>query len=111
MSDVPPGMCPCALFARATEWAALAGARWLGRDDQDAAEEAAEVSMLAGLTELPISGTIVIGPEDGDVLTMDSAVGAGGESFDLAVDPLEGRGVVARGGTGAMSMHAVGPPG
>ena len=40
--------CPCALFARATEWAALAGARWLGRDDQDAAEEAAEGAMLAG---------------------------------------------------------------
>ena len=42
---------------------------------------------------------------------MESAVGAGGEAFDLAVDPLEGRGVVARGGTGAMSMLAVGPPG
>ena len=67
--------------------------------------------MLAGLTELPISGTVVIGPDDGDVLTMGSAVGAGGEAFDLAVDPLEGRGVVARGGTGAMSMLAVGPPG
>jgi fructose-1,6-bisphosphatase II len=104
-------MCPCALFARATEWAALASARWLGRDNQDAAEEAAEVAMLAGLTELPISGTIVIGPESGEVLTMGSAVGAGGEAFDLAVDPLEGRGVVARGGTGAMSMLAVGSPG
>ncbi len=111
MSDTPLEICPCVLFARATEWAALAGARWLGRDDQDAAEEAAEVAMLAGLTELPISGTVVIGPDDGDVLTMGSAVGAGGEAFDLAVDPLEGRGVVARGGTGAMSMLAVGPPG
>jgi fructose-1,6-bisphosphatase II len=99
------------LFARATEWAALAGARWLGRDDQDAAEEAAEVAMLAGLAELPISGTVVIGPDEGDVLDTGSAVGAGGESFDLAVDPLEGRGIVARGGTGAMSMLAVGPPG
>ncbi len=110
MSDTALDICPCVLFARATEWAALAGARWLGRDDQDAAEEAAEVAMLAGLTELPISGTVVIGPDDGDVLTMGSAVGAGGEAFDLAVDPLEGRGVVARGGTGAMSMLAVGPP-
>src|SRR3954471_21973278 len=111
MSNGAFDICPCVLFARATEWAALAGARWLGRDDQDAAEEAAEVAMLAGLTQLPISGTVVIGPDDGDVLTKDSAVGAGGESFDLAVDPLEGRGVVARGGTGAMSMLAVGPPG
>ena len=53
----------------------------------------------------------MIGPDDGDVLATGSAVGAGGEAFDLAVDPLEGRGVVARGGTGAMSMLAVGPPG
>ena len=68
MSSAPLHICPCVLFARATEWAALAGARWLGRDDQDAAEEAAEVAMLAGLTELPISGTVVIGPDVGDVL-------------------------------------------
>src|SRR5439155_1171233 len=38
-------------------------------------------------------------------------VGAGGEQVDLALDPLEGRGVVARGGGGAMSMIAVGEPG
>jgi fructose-1,6-bisphosphatase II len=111
MSETPLSVCQCALFARATEWAALAAARWLGRDDQDAAEQAAEVAMHAGLTELPLSGTVVIGPETGEVLTAGSEVGAGGEAFDLAVDPLEGRGVVARGGTGAMSMIAVGPPG
>ena len=101
--------CLCALFARATEWAALGGARWLGRDDQHAAEESAEVAMLAALNELPIDGKIVIGPEHH--LEVGTAVGVGGESFDLAVDPLEGRGVVARGGNGAMSMIAVGPPG
>jgi fructose-1,6-bisphosphatase II len=111
VSDLARDPCPCALFARATEWAALAGARWLGRDDQDAAEEAAEVAMRAGLDQVPMAGTIVIGPDDGDVLATGSAVGAGGEAFDLAVDALEGRGVVARGGTGAMSMLAVGPPG
>ena len=60
--------CPCALFARSTEWAALAAARWLGRDDQDAAEEAAEGAMLAGLSELPVSATIVIGSDEGGVL-------------------------------------------
>lgn len=103
--------CPCALFARATEWAALAGARWLGRDDQDAAEDAAEGALLAGLSQLPISGMIVIGPEDGELLPAGTEIGAGGEAVDLAVDPLEGRGVVARGGNGAMSMIAVGPPG
>jgi fructose-1,6-bisphosphatase II len=111
VSDPARDPCPCALFARATEWAALAGARWLGRDDQDAAEEAAEVAMRAGLDQVPMAGTIVIGPDDEHVLATGSAVGAGGEAFDLAVDALEGRGVVARGGTGAMSMLAVGPPG
>jgi fructose-1,6-bisphosphatase II len=103
--------CPCQLFARATEWAALAAARWLGRDDQEAAEGAAEGAMSAGLAELPISGTIVIGPDAGEILPSGTVVGAGGEAFDLAVDPLEGRGVVARGGYGAMSMLAVGRPG
>jgi fructose-1,6-bisphosphatase II len=38
-------------------------------------------------------------------------IGAGGPDVDLALDPLEGRGVVARGGNGAMSMIAVGDPG
>ncbi|HXH88682.1 MAG TPA: class II fructose-bisphosphatase [Gaiellaceae bacterium] len=111
MSEEQRPTCPCALFARATEWAALAGARWLGRADQDAAEAAAEGAMLAGLAELPIDGTVVIGAGDDVLLGSGGKVGAGGEAYDLAVDPLEGRGVVARGGNGAMSMIAVGPPG
>ena len=110
MSEGPTGTCPCALFARATEWAALAGARWLGRDDQDAAEEAANGAMLAGLAGLPISGTIVIGSDQGIELEPGSSIGIGGESFDLAVDPLEGRGVVSPGGNRGIWMIAVGPP-
>jgi fructose-1,6-bisphosphatase II len=115
MNEAPPEVeeqratCLCGLFARATEWAALGGARWLGRDDEAAAEESAEVAMLAALSELPIDGRIVIGPEHH--LEVGTAVGAGGAAFDLAVDPLEGGGIVARGGNGAMSMLAVGPPG
>ena len=109
MSEVPLPSCPCALFARATEWAALAGARWLGRDDEAAAGEAAGSAMMAGLSQLPISGQIVIGPDEGNALQAGTGVGAGGEAFDLAVDPLEGSGVVARGGPGA--MNAVGPTG
>jgi len=42
------------------------------------------------------------------VLAPGSETGAGGDAVDLAVDPLEGRGVVARGGPGAMSIVAVG---
>ena len=67
--------------------------------------------MMSALSQLPISGTIVIGPDDGEALPAGAEVGAGGEAFDLAVDPIEGSGVVARGGTGAMSMLAVGPTG
>jgi fructose-1,6-bisphosphatase II len=100
--------CECVRYARATEWAALAGARWLGRADEEAAEEAAASAMKASLDELPISGSVVIGARSGEQLPPGAEVGAGGEAVDLALDPLEGRGVVARGGTGAMAMLAAG---
>jgi fructose-1,6-bisphosphatase II len=104
--------CLCELYARPTERAALAGARWLGRADVEGAEEAAFSAMRSSLDELPIGGRIVIGaPEDDGFLPVGATVGAGGEAADLALDPLEGRGVVARGGPGAMSMIAVGEPG
>jgi fructose-1,6-bisphosphatase II len=67
--------------------------------------------MMAALSQLPISGRVVIGPDEGEALPAGTGVGAGGQAFDLALDPLEGRGVVARGGPGAMSMLAVGPTG
>ena len=68
--------------------------------------------MRAALEELPISGRIVIGAtEEGAELAIGEEIGAGGEEVDLALDPLEGRGVVARGGQGAMSMIAVGQRG
>jgi fructose-1,6-bisphosphatase II len=108
--DEARGRCPCESFALVTEWAALAGARWLGRDDQDAAEEAAAVAMRAGLEQLPVDGRVVLGVHDGGPLEVGQALGSGGPKFDLALDPLEGRGVVARGGHGAMSMVAVGDP-
>jgi fructose-1,6-bisphosphatase II len=105
-------ICGCASYARATERAALAAARWLGRADQSAAEEAACAGMQAALGQLPIEGRIVVGATDGATdLAAGATIGAGGDKVDLALDPLEGRGVVARGGSGAMSMIAVGDPG
>lgn len=105
-------VCQCETFARATERAALASARWLGRADQEAAEEAAFSGMRLVLETLQISGRVVIGaPEGSGPLAMGEEIGVGGESVDLALDPLEGRGVVARGGNGAMSMLAVGQRG
>jgi fructose-1,6-bisphosphatase II len=105
-------LCLCEQYARVTERAALAGARWLGRADQEAAEEAATTGMRAALDDFPISGRIVIGAgDDESPLRAGEETGAGGEPVDLALDPLEGRGVVARGGNGAMSMIAVGDHG
>jgi fructose-1,6-bisphosphatase II len=105
--------CLCESYARATERAALAGARWLGRADQEAAERDSAEAMKSALEHLPIDGRIVIGAgaDEEETLAQGQRVGAGGEQVDLALDPLEGRGVVARGGGGAMSMIAVGEPG
>src|SRR5919202_6193895 len=101
-------LCLCEQYARVTERAALAGARWLGRDDQEAAEEAASSAMRGTLNDFPIKGKVVIGASsDESPLRVGEEIGAGGEAVDLALDPLEGRGVVARGGNGAMSMIAV----
>jgi fructose-1,6-bisphosphatase II len=103
--------CLCESYARTTERAALAGARWLGRADETAAQEAAASGMRDELELLPIDGQIVVGsPGDVDVLQTGDRIGNGGERVDLAVDPLEGSGIVARGGSGAMSMIAVGEP-
>jgi fructose-1,6-bisphosphatase II len=108
MSDT----CLCELYVRVTESAALAGARWLGRADQDAAERAAFTGAEEALAAMPISGRIVIGaPEEAEHLPVGSLVGAGGPEVDVAIDPMEGGAVVARGGPNAISMIAVGARG
>jgi fructose-1,6-bisphosphatase II len=109
--ESPATLCRCESYARVTERAALAGARWLGRADQERADQAASSGMRAALEVLPIDGRIIIGADEGKELAAGGQIGAGGEPVDLALDPLEGRGVVARGGNGAMSMIAVGEPG
>jgi fructose-1,6-bisphosphatase II len=104
--------CQCETFARVTERASLAAARWLGRADKDAAEEAAFSAARLALERMPISGKVVIGaPEGAEQLAAGSIVGLGDEEYDLALDPLEGRAVVARGGTNAISMIAAAPRG
>jgi fructose-1,6-bisphosphatase II len=104
--------CLCESYARTTERAALASARWLGRADEKAAQEAAASGMQDELELLPIDGRIVIGAAgELETLQMGDKIGSGGETVDLALDPLEGSGIVARGGSGAMSMIAAGEPG
>jgi fructose-1,6-bisphosphatase II len=104
--------CLCESYARVTERSALASARWLGRADQDGAQEAACTGMQEALEQLPIDGNIVIGAsEEGENLVAGARIGSGGDPVDLALDPLEGAVVVARGGGGAMAMIAAGDPG
>jgi fructose-1,6-bisphosphatase II len=104
--------CGCEAFAAVTEAAALASGRWLGRGDVEGAEGAASTAMRERLDELAIDGRIVVGSEDSaDALSIGTRVGRGGIEVDLAVDPLEGRSVVARGDYGAMAMIAVGDAG
>jgi fructose-1,6-bisphosphatase/sedoheptulose 1,7-bisphosphatase-like protein len=82
--DRPP--CQCETFARVTERASLAAARWLGRADKDAAEEAAFSAARLALERMPISGTVVIGAaEDAEQLAAGSVIGAGDEEYDLAL--------------------------
>jgi fructose-1,6-bisphosphatase II len=112
MSYAGGRFCNCVTYASVTERAALASGRWLGRGDVQGAQEAATSGMLAAFEQLEISGTVVVGTEEGDdTLAMGTTVGAGGPPAELAVDPVEGAGVVARGDYGAMSMVAVGDPG
>jgi len=104
--------CLCESYARVTERSALASARWLGRADQQGALEAACSGMQEALEQLPVDGHIVIGAsDDSQELAAGAEIGAGGEESDLALDPLEGVGIVARGGGGAMSMIAGGSRG
>ena len=103
--------CRCEAFAAATERAAVAAGRWLGRGDAAGAEAAAAEGMRGALDLLSIEGRIVVGNEaEGDPLSVGTIVGEGGDKVDLAVDPIEGASIVARGDYGAMSMIAVGNP-
>jgi len=110
MEAAAPERCLCETYARVTERAALVAARWLGSGDETAAEQEASKAMREALDEMPVQGRIVIGVNESEWLPVGEVVGSGGGQFDLAVHPLEGRGVVARGGSGAMSMLAVGDP-
>jgi fructose-1,6-bisphosphatase II len=109
MNEPGERLCQCERYAAVTERAAVAVGRWLGRGDVRGAQEVAAEAMRSALDRLPIEGHIVVGDEDeGDPLAIGTTVGQGGERVDLAVDPIEGASIVARGDYGAMAMIAVG---
>ncbi len=94
---------------RVTEMAALAASRLMGRGDEKAADEAAVNAMRESLNGLPIEGTVRIGEGERDeapMLFIGEKVGAGGPKIDIALDPLEGTTLTAKGGQNAMAVMA-----
>lgn len=100
-------------MVRVTEAAAIAASKWIGRGDNDAADDAAVEAMRAALNELPMDGTVVIGEGERDEAPMlyigekvGSAQGAG-PKIDIALDPLEGTTITAKGGPNALAVLAI----
>ncbi len=96
---------------RVTEAAALAAAQWMGRGDEEAADQGAVDAMRRALNDLAIKGTVVIGEGERDeapMLFIGEEVGTGnGPDIDVALDPLEGTTITAKGGQNAMAVVAM----
>ncbi len=95
---------------RVTEAAALAASRLMGRGDEKAADQAAVNAMRDALNSLHISGTVKIGEGERDeapMLFIGEEVGAGGPAIDIALDPLEGTTITAKGGHNSMAVIAM----
>ncbi len=95
---------------RVTEAAALAASRLIGRGDKDGADQAAVDAMRAALNTLQISGRVVIGEGERDeapMLYIGEEVGQGGPRIDVALDPLEGTDITAKGGPNALAVLAM----
>ncbi len=95
---------------RVTEAAALAASRLMGRGDEKAADQAAVDAMRRALNSLAIDGTVVIGEGERDeapMLFIGEKVGQGGPKVDIALDPLEGTTITAKGGPNALAVIAM----
>lgn len=102
-------------IVRVTELAALASAPWSGRGNKDDADHAATTAMRSMFDSISIQGTVVIGEGEMDnapMLYIGENVGnAQGPEVDVAVDPLEGTEIVAKGLNNALSVIAIAPKG
>jgi fructose-1,6-bisphosphatase II / sedoheptulose-1,7-bisphosphatase len=95
---------------RVTEAAALSSSLHMGRGDEKAADQAAVNAMRDFLNNLVIDGTVVIGEGERDkapMLYIGEKVGKGGPKVDIALDPLEGTTITAKGGENALSVLAM----
>ncbi|MGD9649388.1 MAG: class II fructose-bisphosphatase [Dongiaceae bacterium] len=93
---------------RVTEATAIAASRFMGRGDEKAADQGAVDAMRGMLNSLAIDGKVVIGEGERDeapMLYIGEKVGLGnGPKVDIALDPLEGTTITARGGSNALSV-------
>ena len=97
-------------LVRVTEAAALSASRWMGRGKKNEADGAAVNAMRRAFDSVAISGTVVIGEGEMDeapMLYIGEKVGAGGPAMDIAVDPLEGTTITAKGGPNAITVVAL----
>ena len=96
--------------ARVVEAAALRSGRLLGRGQKDAADGLAVDAMRQAFDSVRISGTVVIGEgeiDEAPMLYIGEHVGAGGPEVDIAVDPIEGTNLIAKGQNGAIAVMAI----
>ncbi|NDI36079.1 class II fructose-bisphosphatase [Chengkuizengella sediminis] len=98
-------------IVRITELAALASAPWMGRGNKEGADQAATSAMRYILNSVSMKGTVVIGEGEMDeapMLYIGESVGSGaGPELDVAVDPLDGTEIVAKGLNNALAVIAV----
>src|SRR3954467_8070348 len=98
-------------LVRVTEAAALAAARWIGRGEKEAADQAAVDAMRLMLDTVRMDGVVVIGEGEKDEAPMlynGERIGDGSPpAVDIAVDPLEGTELTAKGFPGALATIAV----
>lgn len=100
-------------IVRVTEATAVAAARWRGRGDEAAVDEAAAAAMYREIARLPIEGVVVVGEGEEDetpILYIGETIGAGSPSgvvLDLAVDPIEGATLCAKALPNSLSVFAV----
>ncbi|CAN5205158.1 class II fructose-bisphosphatase [soil metagenome] len=102
-------------LVRATEAAAIAAGRLMGRNDKEAGDQAAVDAMRGMLTTVDMDGIVVIGEGEKDEAPMlfnGERVGSGhGPETDIAVDPIEGTRLLAEGWPGSLAVLAMAPRG
>ena len=98
-------------FLRTTEAAAIKSARFMGRGSEHDADQAAVEAMRSMLNKINCDGRVVIGEGERDeapMLFIGEEVGTKrGPKLDIALDPLEGTTICAKGGTNACSVIAI----